>query len=197
MFDINKLTKKEYIPASGPSKLGGFQKQKKLVSLLLVTFKAFLIELGYWFMNLVHPKSPANISKQLALVTGGGNGLGRAFCFRLAKEGCDIAVVDIDFKNAQKTASEVEKEFGIKSRAYQCDISNLAAIVELKSQIESEMKAVDILVNNAGLLYMSNFVTSDVKDIQRVVDVNLTSQIMVGDFLCRKKPLFLWKNLIF
>jgi all-trans-retinol dehydrogenase (NAD+) len=67
--------------------------------------------------DLVTPSEPKNISGQLALVTGGANGLGRAICLQLAKEGCNVVVVDLDEGNALKTAVDCEK-FNIKAKAY-------------------------------------------------------------------------------
>ncbi|KAG5676232.1 hypothetical protein PVAND_006081 [Polypedilum vanderplanki] len=69
-------------------------------------------------------------------------------------------------------------------RAYQCDISKIEEIEKLKNDIESEMRGIDILVNNAGLIYVCNFFTSNVNDIKKVVEVNLTAHIaMTRTFL--------------
>ena len=180
MFNINQIYDKEYTAASA-------KENKSLANLLWkYTFWFFMglylsiIEVATSIFHLFVPRTPADVSKQLALVTGGGNGMGRAFCLRLAKEKCDIAVVDIDYQAAQRTATEIQEEFKVKSRAFQCDISDYSAVLELKDKIEAEMRPIDILVNNAGLLYMSDFLTSEMKDIKRVVDVNVTSQIMVS-----------------
>lgn len=100
-------------------------------------------------------------------------------CIRLAQEGCDLVIVDIDIQNAKVTAREIEIEFKVQCRAYLCDVSDHSTIEKLKSEIENDMRPVDILVNNAGLLYMDHFVNSDIKVIQNVIDVNLTSQVMV------------------
>lgn len=121
---------------------------------------------------------PASISNQLALVTGGANGFGRALCIRLAKERCDLAIVN-DIVNAKRTAMETENKFHVLCRPYQFDVSSHSSMEGLKRRIENDMRTVDILVNNAGLLYMDHFIKSDIKDIQKVVDVNFTSQLMV------------------
>lgn len=115
----------------------------------------------------------------MSRLLGGANGIGKALCIRLAQEGCDLAIVDVDMQNAQATAKEIAIEFKVQCRAYLCDISDYSAIEKLKSDVENDMRPVDILVNNAGLLYMDHFINSDIKDIQKVVDVNFTSQLMV------------------
>lgn len=177
MFNVNKTVGKEYIPAS----------EVKNKEILLPSIKIAWTALGLLILsilealkNLIISQKPDNIANKLALVTGGGNGLGRALCFRLAKEGCDLAIVDIDIKNAVKTANEIKDLHKVNCIAFQCDVSDYASILKLKSDIESQMRSVDILVNNAGLLYMSNFVQSDIKDVRKVVDVNLTSHFLVS-----------------
>jgi len=179
MFNINDIHHKEYT-AAGANNKTLMALVWKFVYWFMVGLTMSIIETASFIYRLFIPQTPVDVSKQLALVTGGGNGMGRAFCFRLAKEKCDVAVVDIDYQAALKTAAEIEEEFKVKSRAFQCDISDYAAVLELKNKVESEMRPIDILVNNAGLLYMSDFLTSDMKDIKRVVDVNVTSQIMVS-----------------
>lgn len=174
------MSDKKYSPANKYKDYSRFQHLKKLMYLTYLMMKMLSTELIIWLHSSLFQKSPEALRNKLALVTGGGNGLGRAFCFRLAKEGCDIAVLDIDYESAVKTACDISMQFGVKSQAFQCDISNYSAICDLKTSVENKMKKVDILVNNAGLLYMSNFIESDVKDIQRVVDVNLTSHFLVS-----------------
>jgi hypothetical protein len=179
MFDINKLSSEEYhasVDTEAPAyKLKLFMLILKVLSILVIekiqNFFSWLFSCG---------KKSDCIVNQLALVTGGGNGLGRAICFRLAREKCDLAIVDIDFHNAQKTANAIMNQHQVVCRAYQCDISNIDAIEKLKTDIEREMRGIDILVNNAGLLYVSNFFTSEVKDIKKVVEVNLTAHIVVS-----------------
>lgn len=155
-------------------------KSPDLIYLMMKVFLLTIVEFVKSIVNFFFPQPAQIIKGQLALVTGGGNGLGKALCRRLAKEKCDIAVVDIDLKNAQKTASEIEEEFKVQCKAFKCDVSNIGQVLKLKHDVETEMRVVDILVNNAGMLYVANFITSDIKDIKKVVNVNLSSQLMVS-----------------
>lgn len=138
-------------------------------------FKNFLSKLK----NFVSPKS---IKGELALVTGGGNGLGRKLCIELAREGCDLAIVDVDIEGAEKTAQECEEIFKVKCKSFKCDISNVEAVLELKNKIEREMRSVDVLVNNAAIAYGADFIESRYEHIKRVIEVNFTSQIYVRKF---------------
>ncbi|KAG5684995.1 hypothetical protein PVAND_014198 [Polypedilum vanderplanki] len=177
MFNINKSLESDYKPTDKKSSTTvGSDMYLAFIIAILLSIKDFVLHL----LSFIFKPKPENIANQLALVTGGGNGLGRELSMRFAKEGCNIAIADLDYKNAQKTAEEIREKFKVKCMAFQCDISDNSAVLKMKNEIESAMQPVDILVNNAGLLYMSEFVLSDVNDIERVVSVNLTSQIKVG-----------------
>ncbi|XP_021698248.1 17-beta-hydroxysteroid dehydrogenase 13 [Aedes aegypti] len=127
------------------------------------------------FVQFLLPAKKKSISNQLALVTGGGNGLGRALCFRLAQEGCSVAVADIDLVGARRTAEEVRTRFGVKADAFHVDVSDYGSVTKLKEAIESSLGNVDILVNNAALLAMLSLSEGKPEDVQRIVNVNLLS----------------------
>jgi all-trans-retinol dehydrogenase (NAD+) len=105
--------------------------------------------------NFFIPPKPKTIENQVALVTGGGNGLGRAIAFRLAKEKCKLAIVDIDLAAAQQTAQEIRDTFNVSAVAFKVDVSKHEEISKLKTDVENTLGNVDILVNNAGLLSMN------------------------------------------
>ncbi|XP_058461417.1 uncharacterized oxidoreductase YoxD-like [Malaya genurostris] len=115
-----------------------------------------------------------SIKGQIALVTGGGNGLGRSLCLRLAREGCSVAVADIDFIGAEKTAEEIRR-LGVKAEAFKVDVGEQQSVEQLKVNVESKLGPVDILVNNAGLLAMLSLSEGTSEDVQRIINVNLTS----------------------
>ncbi|XP_062543339.1 17-beta-hydroxysteroid dehydrogenase 13-like [Armigeres subalbatus] len=127
------------------------------------------------FVQLFLPAKKKSITGQLALVTGGGNGLGRALCFRLAQEGCAVAVADIDLVGARRTAEEVRTRFGVKANAFHVDVSDYGSVCKMKEDIESALGNVDVLVNNAALLAMLSISEGKPEDIQRIVNVNLLS----------------------
>jgi 3-oxoacyl-[acyl-carrier protein] reductase len=88
---------------------------------------------------------------KVVLVTGAGSqiGFGKAISLTLAKEGCDIAVNDINLEDAEKTASEV-RALGRKSIAIKADVTRKAEVQAMVKQALAEFKKIDILVNNAG-----------------------------------------------
>src|SRR3954447_12765366 len=89
---------------------------------------------------------------KLAAVTGGGAGIGRAICLRLASEGARLAVLDI----RQETADETLTLAGGDGGAFVCDVSDSSVVDATFARIESELGPPDILVNNAGAIGMDH-----------------------------------------
>lgn len=120
-----------------------------------------------------------NITDQLAIVTGGGNGLGRAICIKLAEQGCNVAVVDIDYEAALETSIKC-KQFGVDSTAYQIDVSDFMAVERLKKMVNADMGPVDILVNNAGVNFTGPIVEEHPLKIQKFMEINLMAYFWVS-----------------
>ncbi|XP_055626082.1 estradiol 17-beta-dehydrogenase 11-like [Toxorhynchites rutilus septentrionalis] len=143
----------------------------KVIKLLVLIVPVLLRD----FVQLLLPAQKKSIKGQVALVTGGGNGLGRALCLRLAQEGCAVAVADIDLPSAQNTAKEVRNRYGVNAEGFRVDVADHQSVAELRKRIESALGPVDILVNNAGLLAMLSLSEGSVQDVQRIINVNLLS----------------------
>ncbi|XP_059620812.1 protein dhs-3-like [Phlebotomus argentipes] len=128
---------------------------------------------------------------QVVLVTGGGNGLGRAICMELVKEKCKIAIADVDIKAAEKTAIELQS-LGIIAKAYKADVSIYDEVLDLRSQIQNDFGTVDVLINNAGLVCKISLSEGTPQDIQKVINVNIasnfwTTRIFLKDMIARKR----------
>ncbi|HUH37744.1 MAG TPA: SDR family NAD(P)-dependent oxidoreductase [Spongiibacteraceae bacterium] len=85
---------------------------------------------------------------KMALVTGAGQGIGRAVAQALAAEGAKVAVVDLQLKAAEATAAHLS---GSGHVAYACDVSDSAAVAGVFKAAQQALGAIDILVNNAGI----------------------------------------------
>ena len=85
-----------------------------------------------------------------ALVTGGASGIGRSICLRLARDGADVAVFDIDLAGAEKVVEEI---IGLKHRAValQVDVIDRAQVKGVINRVHGQLGAVHILVNSAGI----------------------------------------------
>ena len=88
---------------------------------------------------------------QVAIVTGGGKGIGKAAASILARHGARITVADCDLPAAEKTAAEITKETSQPALAIQTDVSRASSVTEMVSGTLAEFSRIDILVNNAGI----------------------------------------------
>lgn len=129
---------------------------------------------------------------KVALVTGGGRGIGRSICLCLGQAGADVAVNYLrDEGAAWEVASQIEA-LGKKAIVVQGDVSKGDEVSAMFSRVEKEMGEVDILVNNAGIVTMSMVEDMKEEEWRRVIDVNLT-----GVFLCCKAALGPMKRKMF
>ncbi|XP_055544083.1 17-beta-hydroxysteroid dehydrogenase 13-like [Wyeomyia smithii] len=129
-------------------------------------------------LNILRPRKLKNVSGQLALITGGANGLGREMALLLADHGCNIVIVDIDLKSAEKTCDDLRKK-RVSAHAYQVDVSSFKDVETLAAKINGDIGPVDILINNAGLIHFTFLQNSSVDEVNKLIDVNVKSYIWV------------------
>jgi NAD(P)-dependent dehydrogenase (short-subunit alcohol dehydrogenase family) len=115
---------------------------------------------------------------RVAIVTGGGKGIGRAIARRLAAEGAAVAICGRE-PNALDGVSQAIETAGGRSMAETVDVSDQAAVDRFVGRTLERFGAVDVLVNNAGLTAMSaigfeNAIDMSVAEWQRVLDINLS-----------------------
>lgn len=109
--------------------------------------------------------------EKVAIVTGAGQGIGRATAARLAQEGIRVVVAEYDSATAASTAKEIETVGGHAS-AYPVDIANLGAVRQMISEVATQFGHIDILVSNAGLSQIRPFMDLAEEDWDRIVRVN-------------------------
>src|SRR4051794_30596631 len=90
------------------------------------------------------------LKDKVALVTGGGRGVGRGICLRLAAEGAKVVVNDFHEQRAERVAAEI-RESGGQVIAARADITKLAEVQAMIAKTHEAFGPVDILVNNAGI----------------------------------------------
>ena len=117
---------------------------------------------------------------KVAIITGGGSGIGRALCLGLAEEGAAIAVADLRLPAAQETASEV-RERGGAATAVEVNVSQSASVDAMVQSVLAGSGHIDVLVNCAGIYPRHSVVEMTEEEWRQVLDVNLT-----GPFLCCK-----------
>ena len=84
---------------------------------------------------------------KIAVVTGGGNGIGRAICRRLASDGVKVVVVDLDKNAADTVAAEID---GV---SYCVDVADAAEMMTLVDDIEESVGPIDLFASNAGVVF--------------------------------------------
>ena len=120
------------------------------------------------------------LAGRVALVTGAGSGIGRAVAVRFAREGADVAVLDVNEATAEETTAAVEA-LGRRAAALRADVSRADDVESAVSRAESRLGAIDVLVNNAGLTRDATIQNLSEADWDLVLNVHLK-----GTFLCTK-----------
>lgn len=116
------------------------------------------------------------IHEQVALVTGGARGIGRAICLRLAEEGAKVAVVDLLEAEAAQTADAIRAKGG-QALSVKADVTHLDQVRACVQQVMDTWGAIDILVNNAGWDKIEPFVESQPETWEKVIAINLKGPI--------------------
>lgn len=124
------------------------------------------------------------LDNKIAIVTGGGNGIGKAIALRLALAGADVTVVGPNMEELAETSDAVRK-LGRRSSGLCVDVSQEPQVAAMTESVLSEFGRVDILVNNAGIIGpTATLVNISQAEWDEVLAVNLT-----GAFICSKAVL--------
>jgi len=118
------------------------------------------------------------LEDKIALVTGGAQGLGQAICWRLAEEGCHVAVADLKLEGSQETAKAIKDR---KAIAYQMDVTKEEQVASVVDDVVKQFGRLDLLVSNAGILISGEIASFDAEKWRAVIEVNL-----IGYFLAAK-----------
>jgi len=125
------------------------------------------------------------LRNRLALITGGGRGIGRAIAFAFAREGAQVAVAARTREEIEKVANQTTAEFGIEAFAVECDVAYAESVNRAFERFSEKVgRGPDILVNNAGIVETASFLKTDEALWQRHLAVNLT-----GTFHCTRTAL--------
>jgi acetoin reductase-like protein len=114
----------------------------------------------------------SRLEGKVALVTGGGQGIGRAICLRLAQDGADVAIADLKLENAESVAREIEA-MGRKALALEVDVRNREGVRKIVAQVPEQLGGLDILVNNAGVGMFNPIFDIEEKELDLQYEVNV------------------------
>ncbi len=121
-----------------------------------------------------------SLKGKVAIVTGSGRGIGRAISLRLAKEGANVIIADINIKEAIEVGKEIETS-GYHALPIKMDVTSENQVNQMVHTTLDKFKKIDILVNNAGAVIVKPVVELTDKEWDMIIDVNLK-----GTFLCSK-----------
>ncbi len=130
----------------------------------------------------------ANLKDKVALVTGGGRGIGAAIAKRLASEGANVAITYSKDSNAASAVVKAIEQTGGKGLAIQANAGDAAAA---KDAVEKTVKAfgkLDILVNNAGTAIPAKFEDASLDDLNRVIDINIRGTMLTTQAALKHIP---------
>jgi len=110
---------------------------------------------------------------KVVIVTGGAQGIGKSIVEKLASEGANCVIVDVDLQTAQNTAKEVEEKYGVKTLVFNVDVVNYQQVQSCVDETVAKFGKVDILVNNAGITKDNLIIRMTEEEWDKVLDVNL------------------------
>ncbi|MDI6828194.1 MAG: sorbitol-6-phosphate dehydrogenase [Armatimonadota bacterium] len=117
-----------------------------------------------------------------AIVTGAAQGLGEAIAKRLAAEGANVVISDINLEKLKVVAEAIKNEYGVRAIPVLADVTNEQQVADMVQTAVREFGKLDILVANAGILIAGPVVEFSTEQWRKVIDVNL-----VGYFICAKE----------
>ncbi|NLL61828.1 MAG: SDR family oxidoreductase [Candidatus Atribacteria bacterium] len=134
----------------------------------------------------MNPSEMFDLSGKIALVTGGGSGLGQSNAVALAKAGASIMLADIDFEKAEDTRKIISK-FSNRVDCFKCDVRSAIEVNNLVEKTIQEFGKIDILLNSAGIMPKQEPILEMSEDNwNRVIDVNLKGTFLTCQAVLKK-----------
>jgi len=112
------------------------------------------------------------LNNKVAIITGGGSGIGKAVSLLFAQQGATVCIVDIDEVGGAAVANEIGASQA-KGFFYKCNIASQGDVQLVVDEIISKHSAIDILVNNAGIAHIGTAENTNEEDFERLLNVNV------------------------
>jgi NADP-dependent 3-hydroxy acid dehydrogenase YdfG len=119
-------------------------------------------------------KQPRILAGETAAITGAARGIGRATAAAFLRQGMRVAIGDVDFEAASRTAAEL----GASTVALPLDVTDRDSFSAFLDATEEQLGPLDVLVNNAGIMQIGRFIDEDDLTARRMVDINLHGVVL-------------------
>ena len=113
-----------------------------------------------------------DFKNKVVVVTGGGQGIGRAICLKFALANGNVIIIDMNEETAKNVKDEI-KEKGFYAFAYKGDVSDSEGMKVIFDEILANYGRVDVLINNAGIVSTKAFLDVNEEDWDRMMNINL------------------------
>jgi len=130
-----------------------------------------------------------DFANKCVVVTGGNRGIGYAFSRALAQAGASVAIIYRSSKDADDVAAKLGKEFGVKTKAYKCDVADADLVVSTLEKINNELGPITGVIANAGVSVVKPALELTSDDFSKVFNVNV-----LGVFNTARAAAKLWTN---
>lgn len=119
------------------------------------------------------------LSGKVALITGGGTGIGRATALAFAREGASVAVAGRRLEKLKEVSGEIDKQGG-KAIALECDVTRSAQVERTVEETAKRFGKLNVLVNNAGMVHVSTVESISEEEWDRVMTVNVKGPFLMS-----------------
>ncbi len=113
-----------------------------------------------------------NLKNKVAVITGGGSGIGKSIAECFAEQGAIVCILELNEAAASETASAIDANGG-QAVIYGCDVTNQENVITVLQKISKSLKKVDILVNSAGIAQVANLEKTTEADFEKIFQVNV------------------------
>jgi len=153
------------------------------MAMALESVIAFILQLIDCVINFFHrlcSRSETDIEGWVAVVTGGGRGIGHSIVKELLRRGAKVAILDHDTTKTLDDTVNALKEGGNDKivRGYACDVSDLEKVTRTLTEVKRDLGPVDILINNAGIITGKSLVDLPIDRIEKIIGVNLFAHFL-------------------
>jgi 2-keto-3-deoxy-L-fuconate dehydrogenase len=121
-----------------------------------------------------------SLANKVAIVTGGGSGIGKAISTLFAKQGAQVFIFELNETGGAQAVEEIKKQ-GHHAEVVPCNVADEVSVQKAFAQVYEKTGKLNILVNNAGIAHIGNVTNTSTDDFQKVYEVNVK-----GAFLCLK-----------